>query len=212
MYDRVITRLATQDYKHHAVHLPSVGKARHLNDKGEGRASFYDDANYTNNVCAEFCDAGYNVVMAGNSYGGMVITGAARGLHRVERERAGHEGGSLIGLVYLATQFPEIGQDLFDIVDGKAPFDLSAPVDYHAGLDPSIGGPMLCSELTDKAEQLRYGAMNTWQSTKTYHDRITYLGYEQVLTTFVVATKDICSPLALQHESVVVSSREKSRQ
>lgn len=174
------------------VHLPTVGRAFF---ESNGRiASVYDDAAHVGATVASLADAGHNVVVAGSSYGGFVITEAARGLTKAEREAAGKpaDSGALVGLVYLASLLGEVGQTLGQLVAGRIPVPVSEKFEANF-LDPpppELAGLILCSDLDDAEERTKWGATLDVLSSRVYGDPLTYAGWRTVPTIFVAALRD----------------------
>ena len=201
-FERVTERLNALEHTVQPIHLPSVGRA--FSERNGRPATYYDDADHVNSVIASLADSGHNVIAAGSSYGGWVITEAAKGLSKAERDGSGKNGsGALVGLVYLASMLSEVGFNLAQLLEGKVMVPVSDKFDVDF-LDPppaEVAGPVLCSELEDKEEQIRYAKMMDIFSTRVYADKLRHAGWKVVPTTVVVAARDKTLDPSLAHES-----------
>jgi pimeloyl-ACP methyl ester carboxylesterase len=98
-YHKVATRLRAVGYEVFTPTLTGQGERSHLRDGSINLSLHIDD------VCNVFHYEGLSrVVLAGHSYGGMVITGVADRI-----------ADKISALVYLDAFLPENGQSLFDI-------------------------------------------------------------------------------------------------
>ncbi len=190
-YQQVVEKLWALGHTVEPVHLPTVGRAFF---ESNGRvASVYDDAAFVSSIIASLADAGHNVVAVGSSYGGLVITEAAKGLTEAERKAAGKaEGGALVRLVYLASLLPEVGKTLGQLVAGKIPVPVSEEIetDFLDPPPPQFAGQILCSDLADAEEQAKWGATLDVLSSRVYSDVINYAGWRTVPTIFVAVLRD----------------------
>lgn len=127
IYESLASRLQTLGSAVELVNLPTVGRKDNL-PKPPG---MYDDAAHVRNLVRKHTSAGNNVVLAGNSYGGIVITQAAEGLLNDTTSQNGN--GKLIHLVYLASLLQSTGLTVSESVEGKQPMPTTLNVDW---LDP----------------------------------------------------------------------------
>lgn len=184
-FDKAEAGFRKEGYQVATVDLPSVGK------RSEGPAGLYDDAEAVRTQVRAFADEGLDVVLVGNSYGGWVITEAAKGISTSERQAEGKEGG-LKHMVYLASGFsPDVGLSVSDLLGDAV--EVPNEPDGEGYLEPpppEIAGEQLAPSLS-KEERLRYGSMLKPFSNKVNQEKLTYLGFEHVPTTAVITTNDI---------------------
>ena len=165
----------------------------------------YDDAAHVGATIDTLSDAGHDVVAVGSSYGGFVITEAAKGLTKAERATAGMPGpGGLIGLVYLASAAAEVGTTLGQLLAGRIPVPVSEHFeeDFLEPPPADMAGKILRSELKSAEEQSRYGAMMDVFSSRIYRDALTHAGWRTVPSTFVLGTMDKALEVAFAEEHV----------
>lgn len=164
--------------------MSSIGK------RPEIPATLEEDAEHVRNKVRHFADQGLDVVLAGNSYGGWVITEAAKGIGKTERQAKGKSGG-LIHMVFLASGFaPRTGMSVSDLLSGTVD-DPTIPDDEgYVAPPPAEAAGGILTPSSSKEEQLRYGSMLKPFSHKATHDKLTYLGFEHVPTTAVITTSD----------------------
>ncbi|KAB5566209.1 Alpha/Beta hydrolase protein [Coniochaeta sp. 2T2.1] len=197
-FDRITPKL--QQLGHHVepIHLPTVGRA--FFEKTSRIASIPDDAEHVNSTVASLADKGYNVVLVGSSYAGMVITEAARGLSRAER---GPNTGALIGLVYLGSLLPPVGVTIAEIFGGKGPPAPSADAE-PTFMDPhpvEVAAQLLHSDLPAE-EALHYAGMVDVFSSRVNGDACTFAGWKTVPATVVIGSRDLAVKPDLGHEYV----------
>lgn len=109
-FHKVVDRLASEGYDAFAVDLPTVGK------KEGPPATAYDDSNLVRSKVEALLDEGKNVILVANSYGGFVVTEAAKGLGKTDRDTAGKTGGALIHLIILGSVLTSLGSTFHDMV------------------------------------------------------------------------------------------------
>lgn len=194
-YEYITSLLRSHNHAVVPISLPTVGK------KPDPPAGLYDDAAHVRNTVVPLLNAGNDVVLVGNSYGGIVITGAAKCLSISKRARDGESGGRLIHLVYLSSVLPPENANTAELVAGKQPIPTDVDTDWMEPLPAEVGGSVLCAQMS-KEEQLKFGAMPEPFSVRAQKDRVTYLGWKHVPTTFVVAGEDKTLDAKWQHENV----------
>jgi pimeloyl-ACP methyl ester carboxylesterase len=201
-FHRTVAKFEAQGYPVHAIDLSSVGSRK------QGPASPEDDAEHIRSQVRIFADQSLDVVLVGNSYGGWVITEAAKGISKADREAEGKPGG-LIHMVYLASPFsPKAGISVQDLLAGSVDVPTTADEEGYVAPPPAEpAGAMLASSVSKK-EQLRYGSMLKHFSDKVHHDKLTYLGYEHVPSTAIITTKDTVVNPKWQRDSFELRSRE----
>ena len=191
-YHRVTTKLVEKGYEVVELNLPSVGR------RTEGPATLYDDARSAQTIMRNFANQGKEVILVGNSYGGVVITEAAKGFSKSERQAAG-EAGALVHLVYLSSLVMPVGMTTEELVGGKVPAQMTSQGEY---IDPpASAGQNLFSELNAE-EQVHYAKGMQCHSALSFASKLTYAGYEHIPTTMVVSENDQTLTPQLQHENV----------
>ncbi|KAH8900400.1 hypothetical protein GQ53DRAFT_815285 [Thozetella sp. PMI_491] len=103
------------------------------------------------------------------------MTEAANGHSEAERGTSSRNfNGALIRLVYLASLLSTAGTTLYGLVEGKSPVPVSKTI-VAENLDPpppEFAGQILCSDLEDKEEQVRYGNMMDVFSSREFFSRV----------------------------------------
>lgn len=192
LYHKTTSKLRALGYDAHEIDLPTVGKP----DKPS--ASMYDDASHVRSVVEQFADQGKSVVVAGNSYGGVVITEATQAITVAEREKLGKPGG-LVHLVYLASLLPEVGMNTLEIAGPAVPVDIT-DVDFLDPPPPEAAAALVAS--LPEEERRRYESQLRCQSTKSMKDKVTCPGYLHVPVTFVISENDKIVQPTTQHSNI----------
>lgn len=117
-FDPVLPLLHAADYITTAVSLPSVGAS-------PGHTDFTTDVAAVRATVGGLNALGRETVLVAHSYGGTIISEAARGLSRTERERQGNPGG-VVKLIYIASVLPKLGASVTQTLretsgDGELP-------------------------------------------------------------------------------------------
>ena len=192
LWEGVVGILSSQGYPVHAIDLPSVG------ERLEGPASMQDDAAHVRSKCSEYMSSGKNVVLVGNSYGGFVITEAAKGLD-LPQSKSNQQQGKLIHLIYLASLLAPLGTTVSALLAGEIPVATSpppssspsVPAGYLPPPPPSLSGPMIFS-LLPPPQQSHHASLCLPMSAAAQIDPLTYAGYEAFPTTMVIPKLDKC--------------------
>lgn len=191
VFDALAERLRSDSHEVETAHLPSLGRK-------EGKAAgALDDAEHVRSIVSRQINSGNNVVLVGSSYGGFVITEAAKGLC----VSTANDSGKLIHLVYFASLPFELDTTVSQMVEGKQPMPTTVPGDYLDPMPAEIAGAVLCSSATPE-DQVKYGGMCAAQSLKSFHDGLTYQGWKHCPSTFVIGEKDQAVDAKWQHEKV----------
>ena len=193
-FHKVTSLLEKDGYEVAQIDLPGVGK------RDGPPATMYDDAEYVRTKALQFADQGKDVVLAGNSYGGIVITEAAKNISKADREAVGKPGG-VVHLVYLASGLAPVGISTQKLVADKVPVMMETDVEYNEPLDAATAGALLCSDMS-KEDQLFYGAMQRPHSAAAFHSKLTYAGWQHIPTTVVIAELDKTLASSFLHENV----------
>lgn len=195
-YELVASRLRALGHTVELIYLPTVGR------KEGTPPDAYDDANHVRSIARTHIATGHDVVLVGNSYGGFIITEAAKDL-----PTNAQGSGNLIHLTYLASLLPGENTNVSEMVEGKQPMPTTSPDAYLDPLPAEVAGPLLCSEASPE-KQLKYGAMNGPHSMVSFQTRLTHQGWKYVPTTYVVAGRDVVLDPKWQHESADEAIRE----
>ncbi len=121
-FDTVVLFLNTKGYEAYAVPLESAGERPPLMP-----ATMADDAASIRATIVSLVDAGKDVVVGMNSYGGIPGTESTKGLSKVDRAKEGKTGG-VIGLVYIAAFMVTSGTSLNEILGGNNPDSIADAV------------------------------------------------------------------------------------
>ncbi|KPI38774.1 uncharacterized protein AB675_5912 [Cyphellophora attinorum] len=171
VFDALADSLRSHNHEIEIAHLPSLGR------KEDKPAGALDDAEHVRSVVTQHTKSGSNVVLAGSSYGGFVITEAAKGL--IDSSATADNTGKLIHLVYFASLPFELNTTVSQMVEGKQPMPTTIPGNYLDPMPAEIAGPVLCSQATLEEQ-----------------------GWKHVPSTFVIGEKDLAVDAAWQHEKV----------
>ncbi|KAF2241764.1 alpha/beta-hydrolase [Trematosphaeria pertusa] len=192
-YSKVVSLLTAQGYTAFAFNLPSCGKKDTV-------PTFADDVTHIRSHATSLLDAGKDVVIVGNSYGGFVTLESCKGLAKKDREADGKTGGTLKGIILIGSFLAEVGNTMKELTAGHVPLppDLSDP--WIEPVPGDAGYRFLCGSLPEE-EGLKWGNMVRAQCVAPFVEPLTYAAYEEVPTTMVIGGKDVALPPDVQHES-----------
>ena len=189
IWQEVVDRLADRGVPVRAPQLPSANATAPTVD-------FRTDAGVVREAVAE---AGGDVVLAGNSYGGLVITEAAVDNPSVKR------------LVYLAAFMPDAGEAIFELLSAHSAPEFGAAIEL--GADGLMRAQM--DTLLERAmqhappEQVELARANLGGAMSFGSDfaaKLTQASWRTIPSTYVVCTED----RALKPESQRTWAKERA--
>ncbi|KAF2642936.1 alpha/beta-hydrolase [Massarina eburnea CBS 473.64] len=191
-FHKVTEKLQAQGYTAQALDLPSIGKKATT-------PGLQDDIAYVRSAATALLDAGKDLVIVGNSYGGFVTLESAKTLVKSARDHV-VGGGELKHLILISSFCAEVG-------DTMKALATDAPLPASPGEDPwiePVPGEMnyrfLCGSLSEE-EGLRYGNMVRAQCVRPMFEPLTFAAYEVVETTVVVGGRDCALRPEVQEKS-----------
>lgn len=113
-YEVLAAHLKSANFTTLIASLPSLNSAQPLT------ATCTKDAEAIRQVLLPLIDEGKEVVLVNHSYGGIPGSGAAHGLSKVSRSKAGKDGG-IIGIVYITSFVVPEGVSLVNFGGGEHP-------------------------------------------------------------------------------------------
>jgi pimeloyl-ACP methyl ester carboxylesterase len=197
-WHKVTDKLTSLGYPVTPVELPTFGNA------AKPPATMSDDAAAVRAAATVYMDAGRNVVIASNSYGGFVATESVKELSDAERSAAGKKGGRLANLVLIGVIAPIAGLTCTELLTANgAVEEIPELTEEQVFMDapPPEAAAGLVSELSLE-EALVYGKQLQRHRTAAFHEKLTWEGYLHVPSTFVVTLKDIIVNVEKQKESI----------
>lgn len=158
-------------------------------------ATMEDDAAYIRSVIISQLDAGKNVVLAVQSYGGLPGSEATKGLSKAAR--AGKP--AVIGILYAASFSPDIGQSVRSIMGEAMPetFRIGVPGGYFDGV-PAEMAPAIFNDFEDAAEVAKIHASMTGHSSDSYSGKASYAAWKDIPGTTVIPENDYIVPPPIQ--------------
>jgi pimeloyl-ACP methyl ester carboxylesterase len=189
IWQEVVKGLDARGVESRTVDLPTVGAS-------EPSVDFRDDAAA---VRAVIDDASGDVVLAGNSYGGVVITEAALGAENVKR------------LVYLAAFMPDAGEVLMDFMFGNSYPEFGAGVqlgdDGLTKLDVGVALERAFQHAPPAQKELVRANIEAPMSFGSGEAlTVTAPSWRTIPSTYVVCTED----LAIRPESQLQWAKERA--
>ncbi len=167
-----------------AVPLPSCGEA------GSRLGDLYDDVA----ACREAIrSVDGPVVLCGHSYGGVIITEAGAD------ER-------VIGLIYVASVMPDVGQSQSDLVGSEPAPWLQPGEDGTIGVDPDMVRRLFlqdCDAATSDEAVSRLARQSLMPFTQPPRE----IAWRQKPASYVVCTEDLATPAQVQHQRVRAEAR-----
>lgn len=108
LYDNLAQNLRSLGFETILEGLQSAIRKEPLPSSG-----MYDDAAHFHTVISKLADQGKDIILVPHSYGGVVANESAKGLLKVDREKAGKTGG-IIAIVNITTVTPAVGESTYD--------------------------------------------------------------------------------------------------
>jgi pimeloyl-ACP methyl ester carboxylesterase len=188
-YHKVTKKL--QDLGHSATYtdLPSVGRKDIV-------PGLDDDAAHVRIQANALLDAGKDVVIVGNSYGGFVVLEACKGLT--------HRDG-LKHIITINSPLALKGQTMQDLVGDQAPVPKDDTKSWIEAGPVELGLMVFFGSLPEE-EGRKYAAMVKEQSVKPLREPLSFAAYEEVPCTAVISGKDLAFKTQSQHEVRVPES------
>ncbi|GAM88148.1 hypothetical protein ANO11243_061790 [Dothideomycetidae sp. 11243] len=202
-YQSFIDAISKAGYEINTPHLPTVGLRSREGRPGQG-PSMYDDADLVSRELADLVDRGKDVVLIGHSYGGIPMSQATKGFSKKERQAQGKAGG-VVHLAYYSALVPPLGGSaeslLSTIAQEKRP-PISIDADGWMLIeDPAATAAMVCQDMPgdDAAEYVRGF---TKHSARSFMDKLTYAGYEDIPSSWLLTEQDLAGPPPFQREMI----------
>ncbi|KAK5327169.1 hypothetical protein LTR70_001644 [Exophiala xenobiotica] len=132
----------------------------------------------------------HNVVMCVHSYSGVPGSSALRGLSKPDRLAAGKDT-SVLGIVYVGSFLPVVGQSLRDIL-GEAmpePYKTGFPGEYMPAISSEMAA-FIFNDVEDQSEMAKYYAMMTRHSSNSYGEKDVILPVHVQEAMYERAVKD----------------------
>ncbi|PWY68392.1 alpha/beta-hydrolase [Aspergillus heteromorphus CBS 117.55] len=179
-----------------AVAHPSIGSTL------QPRPNLADDVASLHRTIKRLADEGHLVTAMAHSYGGVVASGAAKGLGVAERGAAGQAGGITM-MVYLAAFAIPAGQSLLEAVGGVPPSWWDIRGDQVFGDSPVISNPaeMLYHDLPRPAQDYWISQLRPI-TTAVSELPNTYEPWKHLSCTYILTEQDRAIPLAAQEAMV----------
>ncbi|KAF2679400.1 alpha/beta-hydrolase [Lentithecium fluviatile CBS 122367] len=191
-FHKVSSKLEAQGYTAISVNLPSVGRKDLI-------PGLEDDAAHVRSEATAFLDAGKDVVIVGNSYGGFVTLEACKGLPRKLDDASKEGSGILKHIVTINSPLAQKGQSMQDLVGDQAPIPKDSTDPWIEPVPGELGYRVLFGSLNEE-EGMKYAGMVQAQCIKPLLEPLTFVGYEEVGCTAVISGKDLAFKKEKQFE------------
>jgi pimeloyl-ACP methyl ester carboxylesterase len=190
-YHKVTSNLQARGHEAEYLDLPSVGRK----DPAPG---LQDDASHIRAHATALLDAGKDLVLVGNSYGGFAILEACKGL----LNRDASTSGQVKRIVTINSPLAQKGQSMKDLVGDLAPIPED---DSEPWVEP---GPVEFGQIVffgslGEEEGRRYAGMTRAQSVKPLLEPLSFAALKEVECTVVVSEKDLAYKKERQDEVCV---------
>lgn len=220
IYNTLLPRLRAHSLDVYTLPLQTVGRrplpAPHM----------YDDAAFIAAEVRKLVDAGKRVVLLGHSYGGVPVSQCTKGLSVKERAAEGKEGG-IVRLVYLSAIVLRLGETASggepgDLAgSGVGPTMLAMPhwagvshvctfllmagqyFSHYLTFDVDLALRFSFSDLPSE-EALFLANMSLEMSAVSQVDPLTWAGYKDMPSTYIVTTKDMALSVDRQRAYIEV--------
>ncbi|TPX11475.1 uncharacterized protein E0L32_007894 [Thyridium curvatum] len=155
-----------------------------------------DDVAMLGETIKEWADKGYDVVLGMNSYGGFPGSESVKGYSKTERAQNGLKGG-VVGLAYLASFLPDIGESVASLLGESMPDQLKNPQSDFMELSKEGGGKWILNCLPEKDADY-YMSKIGYHSRQSYLDSVSYSGWHTIPTWCLIPRDDYGVPPAVQ--------------
>ncbi|KAJ7666287.1 Alpha/beta hydrolase fold-1 [Mycena rosella] len=172
-YDPLVSHLKDGGLEALVFGLPSASRR-----PPQKAATMYEDAAFFSGVLASLCKSGKDVVVMGHSYGGSVASECIRG-HT--EKKAGE--GRVLGLIYFTAAVP--------LIEGEFM--------YHEPLENSARINFSDLPLDQGVEWVR---KMPWHSAPSFANELTYAGYNDVDSAYILCTEDKCLTPDFQRQMI----------
>ncbi|KAJ4388021.1 hypothetical protein N0V93_008626 [Gnomoniopsis smithogilvyi] len=192
IYNDFLPLLRAHNIEAYALPLQTVGRrplpAPHM----------YDDAAFIATEVRKLVDLGKRVVLLGHSYGGVPISQCTEGLSVKERAAEGKKGG-VARLVYLTALVPRPGET----ASGEEPGDLAGAgyLSHYLSFDPELALRFTLSDIP-REKALSLGNISQEMSAVSQVDALTWAGYKDVPSTYIVTKQD--QALSVDRQQVAI--------
>lgn len=149
MYDPVVEELTRRGYEARGVPLPTV---RLHTETGLVRdpPTMYEDAEFIASEAEALANAGRDVIIVSQSYGGVPATESVRAVSKAARRKLGKPGG-VVRLAYASSLVPELGIAANEVLRNRPRAEgLSVEMDMDVGKSFAASPPHLSRHLVDQ--------------------------------------------------------------
>ncbi|KAH8886243.1 alpha/beta-hydrolase [Thozetella sp. PMI_491] len=212
VYQSLFEAISKEGYEIDGIHPPTVGPS-----SGEGAncpaPSMYDDAAAIAQHVEKLADQGKDVIVMGHSYAGVPMSQCTEGLGKAERSARGKSGG-IVQLAYMACLVPAIGHSaatlLSRVPDDKRPAICVDEYGWMMPENPAAAAEIVCQCLPSKEgeEMIRSFAKHSAQS---FGNVLTYAGYKNIPTSYLLCEKDLAGPPEFQREMISMIEETSGR-
>ncbi|ESZ98066.1 hypothetical protein SBOR_1597 [Sclerotinia borealis F-4128] len=183
VFEEVISLLKPIGFKTQVAALPSTGTV------SPGNPDMNDDIAAVRSVVQELVDAEEDVLMVLHSGGGFIGTSAIEGLTAKARTEKGLKGGVAKLVLLTAAIFPE------GFTHGPLPFQITqGGAMYCATPEKLLFNDLSENDVEKWKKALKSQPASGWDGT------ITYAGWKDVPSVYLVCENDQCIPQPLQEQ------------
>ncbi|KAL1847795.1 hypothetical protein Daus18300_013837 [Diaporthe australafricana] len=202
MYDPVVEELTKRGYEARGVPLPTV---RLHTETGPVREppTMYEDAGFIASQAEALADAGRDVIIVSQSYGGVPSTESVRAVSKAARRKLGKPGG-VVRLAYASSLVPELGIAANEVLRNRPRAEgLSVEMDMDAAR-------LMVPELSEE-EGVRLASGLCYHSSTSFTNPLTYAGYKDVAVSYLLCENDIVIPPESQTDMIELVERESGK-
>ncbi|TLD09850.1 hypothetical protein PspLS_12035 [Pyricularia sp. CBS 133598] len=202
LYTEFVAVLKKHGVETVVISSPSVGRR-----EGKPAASMMEDADEIVRVVGELLDAGKEVVLMAHSYGGIPAAQSMERLSVKQRTAAGKKGG-VAKMAYLsAIALPLGGSNMDSFNPENASHLMKSDGEYMEIVPEGLVGTTFSDLPPD--EGLERAKKMSCHSLKSFQDKLTYPGYNDVEMHYILCELDALIPPVAQ-EAMVSLIKESS--
>jgi pimeloyl-ACP methyl ester carboxylesterase len=206
VYDKVVEEVRARGLQADTIGLLSANEGTRLPPP-----KMEDDAAHIRTAIISVLDhpeTPKNVVLTVHSYGGIPGTTALSGLGSADRAAAG-KTTAVIGIVYLASFIPAVGESVRSIMGQNMPeANMTGVPGGYMPRFASEMSPFMFNDIESPEEVARLYDGMTAHSSDTFDGQAQYEAWRHIPSTMIIPGKDLICPVAMQEDQYNRALRE----
>ncbi|CAG8970987.1 hypothetical protein HYALB_00007655 [Hymenoscyphus albidus] len=198
LYDSMFEAVRARGYEIQGFHHLTAGLRAREGRPGEP-PTMYDDAAALHAMAEKLADEGKDVILVSHSYGGVPVSECTKGVSKIEREQQGKKGG-IIHIAYMTSVVPAIGESLATAQQSRS--DIPIKILDNGWMiqeDPAAIAALILPDLPADVELI---AKFTCHSAVSFSNELTYAGYKDIPTSYLLCEIDATIPVERQKRAI----------